>query len=221
MSELLREIRMSSKKGPNGCTRARDSGAYPQDILRRNIMNIAFKAARLAAALALGAPTVSFSTADQTQIQNAVNFYTSNMTGNFAVTIAVATTSSFMDTANYDYYYNSLVAHSSGDATDTAAIASLGGFSSNNPVTGSTQIALSPVLASFLGVGSLIFQPLSGCDNLTATACIQIGTNVLNATGSPAASLFGTFEHEFDEVLGTSSALPNGGGTSIVRVFYH
>jgi hypothetical protein len=195
-------------------------------------MNIAFKAARLAAALALGAgiaaaspiftilfdPTVSFSTADQTQIQNAVNFYTSNMTGNFAVTIAVgaqagggASTSSFTDTANYDYYYNSLVAHSSGDATDTAAIASLGGFSSNNPVTGSTQIALSPVLASFLGVGSLIFQPLSGCDNLTANACIQIGTNVLNATGSPAASLFGTFEHEFDEVLGTSSALPNGG----------
>jgi hypothetical protein len=66
-------------------------------------MNIAFKAARLAAALALGAgiaaagpiftilydPTVSFSAADKTQIQDAVNFYASNMTGNFAATIAI------------------------------------------------------------------------------------------------------------------------------------
>ena len=111
----------------------------------------------------------------------------------------------------YSNYYNALVAFSSGDATDTAAIASLGSFSLNNPVTSSTEIALSPVLAEAVHVGSLQSGSLSGCDNLTANACIQIGANVLNATGSPAAGLFGIFEHEFDEVLGTSSALPNGG----------
>ncbi|MBV8731269.1 MAG: PEP-CTERM sorting domain-containing protein [Acidobacteriia bacterium] len=33
------------------------------------------------------------------------------------------------------------------------------------------------------------------------------------AGGTPQAALFGDVEHETDEVLGTSSALPNGGGT--------
>ena len=205
--------------------------ASPRRALKRNSMNIAFKAARLAAALAVGAgiaaagtinilyaPNVAFTVADQTQIQNAVNFYTSNMTSNFTVTIAVgaqagggASTTMGRDTASYANYYNSLVAYSSGDATDTAAIASLGGYSTNNPVTGSTSITMSPVLAQTLGVGTDGLEPFSECDNLTANACIQIGTDVLGLSGSPAASLLGTFEHEVDEVLGTSSALPNGG----------
>ena len=197
-------------------------------------MNITFKAAKLAASLlfavAIAAanpiinllydPTVTFSAADQTQIQNAVNFYSSNITSDFTVTIAVgaqagggASTSTFSSTVDYSAYYGALVSNSSGDATDTAAIASLGGGGSDNPVTGSTEIQLRPTLASLLGLGSQISDTFSGCDNLTANACIRIGSDVLNAGGSPMGSLFGTFEHEFDEVLGTSSALPGGGGT--------
>ena len=197
-------------------------------------MNIAFKAARLAAALALGAgmaaagpiinviydPTVAFTAADKTQIQNAINFYTSNITSNFAVTIAVgaqagggASTSTFSESVDYAAYYNALVASSSPDATDTAAIASLGGFNVNNPVTGSTQISIRPTLAATLGIGSQILDPFADCGGLVADACIQVGANVLNASASPMGSLYGTFQHEFDEVLSTSSALPGGGGT--------
>jgi hypothetical protein len=201
---------------------------------RKNMNTIAFKIGRLAAALTLGAglaaaspiinilydPTVTFTAGDKTQIQDAINFYTSNMTSNLTLTIAFggipgggAQSSTFDDTASYSAYHSALVANSSGDATDTAAIASLGGANANNPVTGSNQIQMTSTLAAYLGVGSQVSDMFAGCDNLTANACIQVGTNVLNASGSPMASLMGTVEHEVDEVFGTSSALPNGGGT--------
>jgi hypothetical protein len=195
-------------------------------------MTIVFKAAKLAAALALGAgiaapnpiiniaydPTVNFTAADKTQIQDAINFFTSNMTSNVTLTIAFggqagggASTSSFSEAVDYSAYYNALVANSSGNATDAAAIASLGVANANNPVTGSTQIVIRPTLAATLGLGSQISDTFSGCNNLTANACIKVGTDVLNATGAPMASLMGTVEHEVDEVFGTSSALPGGG----------
>lgn len=197
-------------------------------------MNIASWVVRLSAALALGAgmaaaspiftvlydPTVNFSAADKAQIQAAVNFYTSNLTSNFSVTIAFgsqagggASTSAFAESATYSAYYSALVANSSGDTTDAVAIASLGAASAFNPVTGSANVELSPILASNLGVGSVVSDSFSQCGNVTANACIQVGANVLNATGAPMGSLMGTVEHEIDEVLGTSSALPNGGGT--------
>src|SRR5579859_2406278 len=177
-------------------------------------MNMPFRTAKLAAALALGAglsaaspiftilydPTVNFSAADRTQIQDAINFYTSNITNTFDVTIAFggqagggASTSSFSDSMGYNTYYNALVANSSGNATDTAAIASLGGGAhTNNPVTGSSNVTLRPTLEAALGIGSQISDTFSGCDNLTANACIQVGTNVLNASGAPMGSLMGT-----------------------------
>src|ERR1035441_4461947 len=167
-------------------------------------MNIAFKATRLAAALALGAgiaaagpifniiydPTVAFTAADKAQIQDAINFYTSNITSNFTVTIAVgaqagggASTTTFSDYVNYSAYYNALVANSSGNATDTAAIASLGGASANNPVTASTLVKIRPTLEATLGLGSQISDSFANCGGLTANACIQIGTNVLGLGG--------------------------------------
>lgn len=197
-------------------------------------MTLALKVARLTAALALGAgmaaaspiftvlydPTVSFSAADQAQIQAAINFYTSNITSTFDVTIAFggqagggASTSSFSDSVTYSAYYNALVSNSSGNGTDTTAIASLGGASATNPVTGSSNVSVKPTLEAALGIGSQISAPFSGCDNLTANACILVGTDVLNASGAPMGSLMGTVEHEIDEVLGTSSALSGGGGT--------
>lgn len=197
-------------------------------------MNIAFRAAKLAAALALGAglsaadptftilydPTVNFSAADKAQIQDAINFYTSTITSTFNVTLAFggqagggASTSSFSDTVAYSDYYSALVANSSGNGTDTTAIASLGGPNVNNPVTNSSNITLRPTLEAALGIGSQVSGSFAQCDDLTANACIQVGTNVLNAAGAPMGSLMGTVEHEVDEVLGTSSELPGGGGT--------
>jgi hypothetical protein len=165
-------------------------------------------------------PTVDFTTADKTQIQDAINFFTSNMTSDVTLTIAFggqagggASTSTFSDSVSYSTYYNALLANSSGDATDIAAIASLGGLNADNPVTGSTQISIRPTLEAALGIGSQISDTFSGCDNLTANACIQVGTNVLNAMGDPMGSLMGTVEHEVDEVFGTSSALRGASGT--------
>jgi hypothetical protein len=191
-------------------------------------MNIAFRSATLAAALALGAglsaadptftilydPTVNFSAADKAQIQDAINFYTSTITSTFDVTIAFgaqsgggASTSTFSDTVAYSTFYSALVAKSSGNATDTAAIASLGGPNANNPVTNSSNISLRPTLEVALGIGSQVSDTFSNCGGVTADACIQVGANVLNASGAPMGSLMGTVEHEVDEVLGTSSAL--------------
>ncbi len=192
-------------------------------------MNTIFKILRFAAALSLGAglaaagpivnvlydSSVPFTTADKTQIQDAINFYTSNMTSSLTLTIAFggqsgggASTSSFSDPVGYSDYYNALVANSSGDATDVAAIASLGGANTNNPVTGSSNISLKSTLAAYLGlVASADSTAFSDCGNLTAHACIQVGTDVLNTSGAPMASLMGTVEHEVDEVFGTPSAL--------------
>ena len=203
-----------------------------------NNLNVAFQMGKLVAALVLAAgfaaaspvitvlydPTVIFSSADKLQIQNAIDFYTANITSTFDVTIAVgsqagggASTSSFSNTVDYSTYYDALAAHSSGNATDTTAIASLGvvGAGADNPLTPTKNISLKTNLAAYLGlVGSPASTSFSNCGNLTANACIDVGTDVLNApgfpTGTPNGSLMGTFEHDFDEVLGTPSALSNG-----------
>ena len=166
-------------------------------------------------------PGVSFSLADKAVIQSAVNFYASNMTSNFAVTVAFGeqaggggTSQWFTDTSTYNAYYNALVTHSSGDVTDTSAIASLGGGPhTTNPVTGSGNVVTTSTLASALGLGSQVSDVFASCGGLTANACITLGSAALNTGGSPLAGLFGIVQHEFDEVLGTPSNLPNGGGT--------
>jgi hypothetical protein len=166
-------------------------------------------------------PTVAFSAADKAEIQNAINFYTTNITSNFTATIAFGaqtgggvSTFSSSDTVTYNNYYNALVANSSGNATDISAIASLGGGPhTNNPVTGSPNVVMSTTLAALLGLGTQTSSSFSQCGGLTANACIQISTGVLNIGGTPLAGLFGNTQHAVDEVLGTMSALPNGGGS--------
>ena len=167
-------------------------------------------------------PAAGFTAADIAQVQAALNFYRTNITDTFSLTIAFGSTAGgggasqwFSGLAGYNAYYNALLAHSSGDATDTSAIASLGGGAhTNNPVTGSTQVELTSTLGALLGLVSQSSSTFSGCGTLTANACITIGTDVLfgGPGGSPNAGLFGVVEHETDEVLGTASALPNGGG---------
>jgi hypothetical protein len=164
---------------------------------------------------------VGFSVADEAVIQNAINFYASNMTSNFTVDIAFGSQSGgggssqwFTDTESYNSFYNALVANSSGDATDTSAIASLGGGPhTNNPVTGSSDIVMTTTLAADLGLAAQASSSFSSCGGLTANACITLSAAALNVGGSPLAGLNGIVQHEVDEVLGTASNLPNGGGT--------
>ncbi len=165
-------------------------------------------------------PGAGFTAADMNAIQSAVDFYTSNLTSTFTVTIAFGsqaggggTSSWFTQSATYTNYYNALVAASSGDATDTSAIASLGVPGANNPVTGSGNIVLTSTLASLLGLGSQASSTFNDCGGLTANACITISSAALNTGGSPEAGVGSIVQHEVDEVLGTASNLPNGGGT--------
>ena len=165
-------------------------------------------------------PTVAFSSADKAAIQSALDFYTSNMSSNFSLTVAFgaqtgggASSQWYAVSGSYAGYYNALVTNSSGNATDTSAIASLGGPSANNPVTGSQDIVLPVTLASDLGLVAQYSTSFSSCDSLTANACITLNTTLLNTSGSPPSGLEGIVQHEIDEVLGTASALPNGGGT--------
>ena len=167
-------------------------------------------------------PGAGFTAADMAAIQSALSFYEDNMSDNLTLTIAFGATAGgggsslwSTDTVNYSDYYNALVTHSSGNATDTSAVASLGGGAHiNNPVTGSSEIDLTTTLAALLGLGSQSSSSFAGCGGLTANACIAIGTDVLfgGPGGSPNGGLGGVIQHETDEVLGTASALPNGGG---------
>ncbi|HXS97323.1 MAG TPA: NF038122 family metalloprotease [Candidatus Limnocylindrales bacterium] len=166
-------------------------------------------------------PGVPFSAADQAVIQSALNFYTSNMTSTFTVTVAFGAQPDggggsqwFTQTSTYNAYYNALVANSSGNATDTSAIASLGGGAHTfNPVTGSGSIVMTATLASALGMGAQVSDVFANCGGLTANACITLSSAALNTGGSPLAGLSGIVQHEFNEVLGTASNLPNGGGS--------
>jgi hypothetical protein len=165
-------------------------------------------------------PSVAFSAADKAAIQNAINFYTSSMTSTFAVTIAFGSQVSgggtshwFTDAEAYNSYYNTLIANSSGSAVDTSAIASLGGGAhTNNPVTGSSNIVTPTTLASLLGIGSQTSSTFANCGGLVANACITISGAALNTSGTPLAGLGSIVQHGVDEVLGTASNLPNGGG---------
>ena len=166
-------------------------------------------------------PGAGFSAADQAAIQNAINFYTSNITSTFTVTIAFGSQAGgggssqwFTDTVTYNNYYNALVANSSGNATDISAIASLGGGPhTSNPVTGSSNVVMTATLAATLGLGSQFSTTFAQCGGLTANACVTISQAALNVSGSPLAGLGGIVQHEVDEVLGTASNLPNGGGS--------
>ena len=166
-------------------------------------------------------PNAGFSALDQSVIQNAIQFYTAGMTSNFSVTIAFSSQSSgggtsefLLDSESYNAYYNALAANSSGDATDGSAVASLGGGSHlNNPVTGSPDVTLSTTLASALGLSAQSSSSFSNCGALIANACIALSQAALNASGAPLAGLNAIVQHEVDEVLGTFSALPNGGGS--------
>lgn len=165
-------------------------------------------------------PGAAFSAADKAAIQSAIGFYTSDMTSTFSLTVAFGSQPGgggssqwFTDTASYSSFYSTLVANSSGDAIDTSAIASLGVPGSTNPVTGSSNIVMTSTLASLLGLGSQASSTFSGCGGLTANACITLSQAALDIADSPLAGLNGIVQHEMDEVFGTASNLPNGGGT--------
>ena len=147
-------------------------------------------------------------------INSAINFYATTFTTHTAGPIGVAidfqemssglgqsTTALF--SAPYSSFINALTAASSGDATDTTALAHLSA-GANNPVNGSTSIYVKS--AELRALGAPVAPPLpGGFDGI-----IGLNTHITNP-GSPGSSdiysLLATTEHEIDEVLGLGSSL--------------
>lgn len=168
--------------------------------------------------------TGDYSAADEAVVNSALNFYQQNMTSTFALTIDFGTQAANTGASSNKYVYNS-IAYSSyykaltanQNSANASAIASLGGASPTNPVNGASGIALTTTLAGMLGLAPQVTATFASCGNLSGSACITINLSALSAGngGTPGVDLVSLVEHEFNEVLGTSSNLPGGSSATM------
>src|ERR1035438_336067 len=144
-------------------------------------------------------------------INAAIGFYTSTFTTATASPINVTIDFQEMSTGlgqssttlykvSYQSFINALTGASSGDATDTTALAGLP-TGTTNPVTGSTSI--NAKTAELRALGFTGVPPGGGFDGT-----IGLATSI-TTPGSPGStlgySLLAVTEHEIDEVLGLGS----------------
>jgi hypothetical protein len=141
-------------------------------------------------------------------IQSAINYYQSTFTTRFApLTVNITfqeggglgSSSVPVGFVFYSDYLAQLTAASSGDSTDTTALAHLPA-TVLNPVTGTPFVAIKIANARALG----FVTPIGNDGTITLNTS-------LTTPGSPGAfpffSLFSVTEHEIDEVLGLGSAI--------------
>jgi hypothetical protein len=161
-------------------------------------------------------------------INSAINFYESNISTNITVNIGfgkgngLGTSLTYIATDTYSDFITQLHAHSSGDATDTTALAGLP-IQSNNPVTGTTITAslsnYNAIGITGFGTGGVDPNGACGVAGSNFAACILLNT-ALTTPGSPGSpgsfSLLAVAEHEMDEVLGLGSGLSCFNGTCTV-----
>ena len=140
-------------------------------------------------------------------INSAISFYNSNITTPFAdpVQITFQNMSSGLGQSitpiyqgTYASFLSALQTTSSGDATDTTALAHLPTVAGYTSVFGNPNIFVTAANLRALGLGNP-----SGSDGT-----IGLNTSITNVVGGPY-SLFAVTEHEIDEVLGLGSALPS------------
>ena len=146
-------------------------------------------------------------------IGTAISFYQSIISTNINVNITfkegggLGASSTYYNTISYASFVSALTSHSSGDATDVSALASLPG-GSTNPVNGNGSVSLTTANARALGFST---------PGVTTDSTITLNTSIMNYTGttynSGYYSLVAVAEHEIDEALGIGSAL-NSGSTS-------
>jgi hypothetical protein len=145
-------------------------------------------------------------------INAAIKVLQTNIADNFTVYIHFTNDPSVglgeSDTWGGSYLYTNYLAalkSSAADANDTNAISRLTN-SATDPLIGGTNIHLTLALARHLGLDSG-----EGPDGFDST--IHLNTTIINFTRPPLAStnydMQGTVAHEMDEVLGTSSGLPD------------
>lgn len=150
-------------------------------------------------------------------INQAIGFYEANITTPITVNITfqemgsgLGQSSTFFGTIGYSQYLSALQAHSSGDAADIAALATLPA-GPNNPVDGTTSVDVTTANLRALGFSA----------SVATDSTISINTSITNYTGvafnSGFYSLLAVVEHEMDEALGLGSNLDTGSTTGDIR----
>ncbi len=139
-------------------------------------------------------------------VESAIAIYSYSLADNLTIPItfkldnAISGAQSSYGVVDYSFssYLGKLQAGQSG-ANDATVVANLGA-GPNDPVVNAVNISVPQALAFALGLGS---------------SQASYGTVTFNKTTyeSNPAGLLGVIQHEVNEVLGTSSNLPNGGGT--------
>jgi hypothetical protein len=155
----------------------------------------------------------------ESTINQAVQFYDQNISTPVTVTIdfqemtsGLGQSSTYYNAITYSQYLSALQSHSSGDAVDTAALASLPG-GPNNPVNGSTQVDVTT--ANLRALGFSVNLPAGKPDST-----ISLNTSITNYGGnynSSYYSLLALVEHEMDEALGLGSNLDTGSTSGAIR----
>ena len=142
-------------------------------------------------------------------INSAINFYDTTFTTVSPIDVSIdfkemtsglGQSSTTVVKETYTNFINALKSHSSGDATDTTALAHLPPGPSN-PVTGSAFINGKAADMSALG-----FATPAGFDGT-----IGLNTSITDIPSGGPFSLFAVTEHEIDEVLGLGSDLTGSG----------
>jgi hypothetical protein len=150
-------------------------------------------------------------------INQAIAFYESQITNPITVNIYVSEmntglggSSSVSSTISYSDFLAALQAHSSGDAVDSSALATLPG-GPNNPVNNSTTVN-----ATSANLRALGFTTTPSYDSN-----IYIDPSITNYAGQPFSlfyyDLLAVVEHEMDEALGLSSNLNTGDTSGDIR----
>lgn len=153
----------------------------------------------------------------QATINQAINFYQTNISTPVTVNITfqemgsgLGQSSTFFGAITYSQYLAALQAHSSGDAVDTSALASLPAGPAN-PVTGDTAIHVTTANLRALGFSAAV----------ATDSTISLNTSIMNYTGkafNPGFySMLATVEHEMNEALGLGSNLDGGSTSGPVR----
>jgi hypothetical protein len=172
----------------------------------------------------------------ESTIDTAISFYEMNITTPITVSIDYQEMNTGLGMSNtstgniqYSQFLTALQNNSSGDATDTSALASLacpvppGGCSTtNNPVNGTTGMAVATANLRALGFTGApgIFVGGQFYDSEVSINTALTFDNTTGYLGSGCSgnsgncySLLAVVEHEMDEALGTGSRL-NDGSTS-------
>lgn len=155
----------------------------------------------------------------ESTINQAVQFYELNISTAVTVTIdfqemssGLGQSSTYYGAITYSQYLSALQSHSSGNAVDTAALASLPG-GPNNPVNGTTTVNVTTANLRALGFSAV---PPGGA----ADSTVSVNTSITNYGGNynPSFySLLAVIEHEMDEALGLGSNLGSGTMNTAVR----